>query len=115
MRLSPSCAAAPPTSAQSVYGVNAEARHSTSFPNQDLFQLRTAEESPVALEMATINGARALMWEDVQRQRGHASITTTERQYGHLEKSFLRGAAQRAEARIWGAQSAGEPEPLLSH
>jgi integrase len=50
----------------------------------------------------------------VQRQLGHASITTTERQYGHLEKSFLRGAAQRAEARIWGAQSAGEPEPLLT-
>lgn len=37
----------------------------------------------------------------VQRQLGHASITTTERQYGHLEKSFLRGAAQRAEAAIW--------------
>jgi integrase len=37
----------------------------------------------------------------VQRQLGHASITTTERQYGHLEKSFLRGAAARAEAAIW--------------
>ncbi|MDQ3588441.1 MAG: site-specific integrase, partial [Actinomycetota bacterium] len=37
----------------------------------------------------------------VQRQLGHASITTTEAQYGHLEKSFLRGAAQRAEAVLW--------------
>ena len=37
----------------------------------------------------------------VQRQLGHASITTTERQYGHLEKSFLRGAARRAEAAVW--------------
>jgi integrase len=37
----------------------------------------------------------------VQRQLGHASITTTERQYGHLEKSFLRGAAERAEAVVW--------------
>jgi len=37
----------------------------------------------------------------VQRQLGHASIITTERQYGHLEKSFLRGAARRAEAAIW--------------
>ena len=37
----------------------------------------------------------------VQRQLGHASITTTERQYGHLEKSFLRGAARRAELAIW--------------
>ena len=37
----------------------------------------------------------------VQRQLGHASITTTERQYGHLEKGFLRGAARRAEAAIW--------------
>lgn len=37
----------------------------------------------------------------MQRQLGHASITTTEQQYGHLEKSFLRGAARRAEAAIW--------------
>ncbi|HEY2601871.1 MAG TPA: tyrosine-type recombinase/integrase, partial [Thermoleophilaceae bacterium] len=37
----------------------------------------------------------------VQRQLGHSSITTTERQYGHLEKSFLHDAAQRAEAAIW--------------
>jgi integrase len=39
----------------------------------------------------------------VQRQLGHASITTTERQYGHLEKSFLRGAAERAEVVVWEA------------
>ena len=37
----------------------------------------------------------------VQRQLGHASITTTEAQYGHLEKGFLRGAASRAEAVVW--------------
>jgi integrase len=36
----------------------------------------------------------------VKRQLGHASITTTERQYGHLEESFLRGAAHRAETAI---------------
>ena len=37
----------------------------------------------------------------IQRQLGHASIKTTERAYGHLEESFLRGAAQRVEAAIW--------------
>lgn len=37
----------------------------------------------------------------VQRQLGHASIKTTEEQYGHLERSFLQGAARRAEAAIW--------------
>jgi integrase len=31
----------------------------------------------------------------VQRQLGHASITTTQQVYGHLEESFLRGAAER--------------------
>ena len=37
----------------------------------------------------------------VQRQLGHASITTTQGVYGHLEESFLRGAADRAERAIW--------------
>jgi integrase len=37
----------------------------------------------------------------VQRQLGHASIRTTERAYGHLEESYLRGAAERVEAAIW--------------
>lgn len=37
----------------------------------------------------------------VQRQLGHASIVTTEGQYGHLEKSFLRCAARRSEALLW--------------
>jgi integrase len=37
----------------------------------------------------------------VQRQLGHASITTTEHVYGHLEDSFLRGAADRVERLIW--------------
>ncbi|MGH2762369.1 MAG: tyrosine-type recombinase/integrase [Thermoleophilaceae bacterium] len=49
----------------------------------------------------------------VQRQLGHASITTTERQYGHLEKSFLRGAALRAEAAIWEGRF-GAPEELVA-
>lgn len=43
----------------------------------------------------------------VQRQLGHASITTTERIYGHLEESYLQGAAETTEAAI---RSAG-PEP----
>lgn len=47
----------------------------------------------------------------VQRQLGHRSITTTERTYGHLEESFLRGAAQRAEAAVW--QERREPSPEL--
>ena len=50
----------------------------------------------------------------VQRQLGHASITTTERQYGHLEKSFLRGAARRAEAAIWEGRFEA-PEELAVH
>ena len=50
----------------------------------------------------------------VQRQLGHASITTTERQYGHLEKGYLRSAAERAEASIWDMNSLAETEPLLA-
>jgi integrase len=42
----------------------------------------------------------------VQRQLGHVSITTTERCYGHLEKTFLKGAAAETERAIWGARSA---------
>jgi hypothetical protein len=37
----------------------------------------------------------------VQRQLGHASITTTQQVYGHLEESSLRGAAERVERLIW--------------
>ncbi len=44
--------------------VHAEARHTMLFPNRDLFQIKTGETSPVAVEMATVNGARALMLED---------------------------------------------------
>jgi integrase len=36
----------------------------------------------------------------VQRQLGHAQITTTERLYGHLEESFVRRAAADTEAAI---------------
>jgi site-specific recombinase XerD len=35
-----------------------------------------------------------------QRQLGHASITTTQQVAGHLEESFLRGAADRVERLI---------------
>lgn len=42
----------------------------------------------------------------VQRQLGHASITTTEAIYGHLEDSFLKGAASLTEAAIWKPASA---------
>jgi integrase len=38
----------------------------------------------------------------VQRQLGHADIGTTIRNYGHLEESFLRDAAARAETAIFG-------------
>ena len=36
----------------------------------------------------------------VQRQLGHASITTTESFYGHLEESFLKSAPAATEAAI---------------
>jgi integrase len=40
----------------------------------------------------------------VQRQLGHRSITTTEEHYGHLEISFVRGAAAQTEQAIADAQ-----------
>lgn len=39
----------------------------------------------------------------VQRQLGHRSITTTEAHYGHLESSFVVGAAARTEEAIVNA------------
>jgi integrase len=36
-----------------------------------------------------------------QRQLGHASITTTERHYGHLEHDYLANAATEIDAQIW--------------
>jgi integrase len=50
-----------------------------------------------------------LMW--VQRQLGHAQITTTERLYGHLEQGFLRQAAAHTEQAIAQADGlfAGTP------
>ena len=36
----------------------------------------------------------------VQRQLGHASITTTEEHYGHLEVAFMHDAVARTEAKI---------------
>jgi integrase len=43
----------------------------------------------------------------VQRQLGHASITTTQAEYGHLEESFLQDAAARAEKAIWARELRG--------
>jgi integrase len=45
----------------------------------------------------------------VQRQLGHADIGTTINRYGHLEESFLRGGARRAEASVWERAEA-EPD-----
>jgi integrase len=43
-----------------------------------------------------------------QRQLGHASIITTQQVYGHLEESFLRGAADRVERLIWTPRDASD-------
>jgi integrase len=50
---------------------------------------------------AWLTTGKPLMY--VQRQLGHASITTTEQCYGHLETSFLKSAAAETEVAIWGA------------
>jgi integrase len=42
----------------------------------------------------------------VQRQLGHATIQTTERQYGHLERDWLAGATASVEERVWGSGEA---------
>ena len=50
----------------------------------------------------------------VQRQLGHASITTTQSEYGHLEESFLHDAQRRVEEAIWvqsGATALGAGRP----
>ena len=49
---------------------------------------------------AWLTTGKPLMY--VQRQLGHASITTTEHCYGHLERSFLKSAAAETEIAIWG-------------
>ena len=53
---------------------------------------------------AWLTTGKPLMY--VQRQLGHASITTTESCYGHLEATFLKGAAAETEAAIWGPPAA---------
>ena len=45
----------------------------------------------------------------VQRQLGHRSITTTEEHYGHLEGSFVKGAAAVTEAVILAARPVSRP------
>ena len=48
---------------------------------------------------AWLSTGRPLMF--VQRQLGHAQITTTEGLYGHLEEAFVRSGAAETEAAIW--------------
>jgi integrase len=50
---------------------------------------------------AWLSTGRPLMY--VQRQLGHAQITTTERLYGHLEENFARNAAADTERQILAA------------
>jgi 5-methylthioadenosine/S-adenosylhomocysteine deaminase len=42
---------------------HAEAWHPYIFPDPDLFMLKTADPNPKVLEMATLNGAKALLWD----------------------------------------------------
>jgi len=53
---------------------------------------------------AWLSTGQPLMY--VQRQLGHAQITTTERLYGHLEETFVRRAAAVTEAAIRQAAEA---------
>jgi integrase len=50
---------------------------------------------------AWLSTGQPLMY--VQRQLGHAQITTTERLYGHLEETFVRRAAAETDAAIRAA------------
>jgi integrase len=43
------------------------------------------------------------------RQLGHRAVTTTEEYYGHLEGSFVKGAAARTEAAIIDARPLAPP------
>ncbi len=43
--------------------VHAEARDPWVFPNREYFMLATNEPNPVAIEMVTVNGAKAAMWD----------------------------------------------------
>lgn len=62
--------------------------------------LRSLRHTAAAAWLAT---GQPLMF--VQRQLGHASITTTEQHYGHFEGSFLKHAAATTEAAIRSAGS----------
>lgn len=48
---------------------------------------------------ATLAAGEPLVF--LQKQLGHTDIHTTQRHYGHLERGYLRDAAQRAEAAVW--------------
>ena len=45
----------------------------------------------------------------VMRQLGHRAVTATEEYYGHLEGSFVKGAAASTEAAIIGARPLARP------
>jgi integrase len=51
----------------------------------------------------------------VQRQLGHASIQTTERQYGHLESDWLADAAARVEQHVWRSAPRSRQHPTRSN
>jgi integrase len=64
------------------------------LPNMPLHSLRHTAAA------AWLTTGKPLMY--AQRQLGHASITTTEQCYGHLEASSLKSAAAETESAIWG-------------
>ena len=62
------------------------------------FKYRKSDGRSATAAAARLTTGEPLMY--VQRQLGHASITTTERCYGHLEATFSKGAAAETEAAI---------------
>ena len=51
----------------------------------------------------------------VMRQLGHRAVTTTEEYYGHLEGSFVKGAAASTEAAIFNARPLARPTRTGEH
>src|SRR3954468_8023221 len=79
-------------------GWHKEALRGASLRDMPLHSLRHTAAA------AWLSTGRPLMF--VQRQLGHAQITTTERLYGHLEEAFVRSGAADTEAAI--ARAAGQ-------
>ena len=89
------------------------ARQSDAFGLESLpsgtmvaFAADDADAARRALEAKGVGSGLPLIY--VQRQLGHASITTTQQVYGHLEESFLRPAADRVERLIWTPADASD-------